>query len=443
MDPDGTRSLILLVVLIFVRAFFSMSETAIITLNDNQLKKMADSGNKKAKLLVKMTGEPSRFLSASQACVTLTGLATAAIMAVHFAPRLQTWMAPTNLPDYLLHGLSILLIILISAFFLLVFGIFVPKRIGMHHAQGIAFATVTPLRILFAIIRPFVFLLVVTSNGVLRICGINPHQHPEQVTEEEIRMMVDVGEEKGVIEQSDKDMINNIFEFDDRTAEEVMTHRTDMVAVESTDSITDVVHLSIENGYSRIPVYERDIDNIIGVIHVKDLLVLVEQDPEDQPKDVRPFLRPVLYVPENSKCKDLFRIFQEKRAQIAIVCDEYGGTSGIVTMEDLLESIVGNIQDEYDNEEEEFSLLSENLYMVDGSASVEDVEHQLHLQLPNGEEFDTISGLITDALDRIPEQGEHPVVTFPGVEFTVLHVEDRHIDRLQARLIPSPLKQED
>ena len=295
------------------------------------------------------------------------------------------------------------------------------------------------IRFVFTISKPFVAVLSASTNLVLHLFGINDDDQPEQVTAEEIRMMVDVGNEEGSIEKDEADMIDNIFEFDDITVEDVMTHRTDVAAVENTATVMDVIQLAIDKGYSRIPVYEDDIDNIVGIVYAKDMLRCITETVEqisNQP--ILPFIRKAIFVPESNRCSDLFKTFKEKKTQMAIVVDEYGGTSGIVTMEDLLESIVGNMQDEYDQEEEEYQKLSDTIFVLDGSMSVDDVEELLGMNIGPEEDYDTLSGMITDLLDCIPAKDEHPSVQVGNVKFTVLATDERRIAKLRAEILPVP-----
>ena len=288
--------------------------------------------------------------------------------------------------------------------------------------------------------RPIVALLSASTNGMLRLFGINPKDTPQAVTEEEIRMLVDVGEEKGVIEESQKEMINNIFEFDDIVAADVMTHRTDVVAIDINDSFTTVLKTVMEEGYSRIPVYDDDLDDIKGVLYVKDLLKFVGQD---LPKrGVSKLMRKAYFVPESKKCGELFAEMTEKRIQLAIVSDEYGGFAGIVTIEDLLESIVGNMQDEYDDEEEEFEKLNDTTYTIDGVTDIEEVEEELGIKLPQGE-YDTVAGMIMSILGRIPEENETPTVEVAGCEFTVESINERRIERVKIVKLPVEEVEED
>lgn len=437
MDPDSTilPKLVLLLALVLVNAFFAASEIAIVTFNDNKLKKLADDGNKKAKMLVKMVSEPSKFLSSIQVGVTLSGFLASASAAEQFQPMLIKALSFIPIQTSVLSGISLLIITLAISYVSLVLGELVPKRIAMHNPEKISLAVAPIVYFLYRVEKPLVAVLSFSTNLILRLIGIDPANKPEQVTEEEIRMMIDVGNEEGTIEQSERDMIDNIFEFDDITAEDVMTHRTEIAAVESTSTIPEVVRLAMTEGYSRIPVYKEDIDDIIGIVYAKDMLRFIGKGEESlENRSIEPFIREVIFVPESNRCTDLFKTFKDKKIQMAVVVDEYGGTSGIVTMEDLLEAIVGNMQDEYDNEEEEFSKISDHIFNLDGSMAIEDVEKLLHIKVEDGEDYDTLSGLLTDLLDRIPSPDEHPTVQIDHVEFTVLLVEDRRIAKVRAEM---------
>ena len=432
-DPDGGSIwfyVILLIVLILVNAFFAMSEIAIISLNDAKLRRMAQSGNKKAKILANMVGQPSKFLATIQVGVTLSGLLASAVAADTFAEYIVLAFGGTSINPGLIRGISLVVITIILSFFTLVFGELVPKRLAMNSSEKISFAIARPLQIIYTFEKPFVAFLSWSTNLVLKLFGVSAEQESEEVTEEEIRMMIDVGNENGSIEQADREMINNIFEFDDRTAEEIMTHRTEMTALPLTASLEECIHTAVEPGYSRVPVYDEDLDDIVGILYIKDLLNLVLSSPPFEFK-VENYMRQPLYVPETNRCKELFKELQEKKVQMAIVVDEYGGTAGLVTMEDLLESIVGNIQDEYDDEEEEVSQLSENVYLMDGLTQLEDVEKLFSIHFDGDGDYDTIGGYIIDELGYIPAADEHPAVTVGNVSFTVLDVVERRIDKIR------------
>ena len=438
MDPDTDSILLklgLLVLLLLINAFFAMSEIAVIALNDAKLQHQAEEGNRRAKILARLVKEPSNFLSAIQIGVTFSNLLASAVAADQFAGILAEKLAFLPVAPAVLHGVSLVLLTLLLGYFTLVVGELVPKRIAMCFPEKVAFGVAPVLGRIYQVERPLVWVLSRSTNGVVRLMGIKPESEQERVTEEEIRMMVDVGSEKGVIEPGEKDMIDNIFDFDDRTAGEVMTHRTEVAALEITATVREAVELATQEGYSRIPVYEDDIDSIVGILHVKDLLPLVDANNTDTLK-IADYVRPVLFVPESNSCTDLLRAFREKKVQMAVVVDEYGGTAGVVTMEDLLEAIVGNIQDEYDDDEEEYFRLPDGSYRIDGTLSLEEVEKLLKIKFDDEEDYDTLGGLLTDRLGRIPQKGEHPQVEIGRFRFTVEKVEDRRIAQVLAQEMP-------
>lgn len=437
-DPDSSNLftyLFLLIILLLINAFFALSEIAVISLNDSKLQRLAQNGDKRARRILRLIEEPSRFLSTIQVGITLSNLLASAVAADRFAEIFVAALDFIPIPPEVLHMIVLVVITFMLSLFTLVFGELVPKRIGMLYPEQIAFRISGILMLLYQFERPFVALLSVCTNAVLRLFGINPKNEPENVTEEEIRMMVDVGNEKGVIEQSEKDMIDNIFDFDDRTAVDVMTHRTELFALDVQDVLSQVLPEAIERGFSRIPVYEEDIDNIVGILYVKDMLSLIGR-PDYDSVSLRSIMRPALYVPESNRCSELLHNLKEQKVQMAVVVDEYGGTSGVVTMEDLLESIVGNIQDEFDNEEEEIQKVCDTIYNFDGSVSLDEVEKLLNIHLDDEDDHDTLGGLIIDKLGRIPSENEHPSIQIGDVAFSVLSVADRRITKVQAERIP-------
>lgn len=446
MEPDGGLwiYIILLLFLILTNAFFAMSELAVISLNDGKLKKMASNGDKKAKMLVKLTEEPSKFLATIQVGVTISGFLASAVAADTFTEYIVDFFRNYNVNPSTVKAISLVVITFLLSYFTLVLGELVPKRLAMQNYEKISFRVARLLSIIYKIEKPLVALLSASTNGILRLLGIDPNQRQEEVTEEEIRMMIDVGNESGTIEQSEKDMIHNIFDFDDRIVDEIMTHRTEITAIDIDTTLNEIIDIALEEGYSRIPVYDDDLDNIVGILYIKDLLKLVlEQSTENF--RVTDYMRSALYIPETNRCKDLFHEFQKSKIQMAVIVDEYGGTSGIVTMEDLIESIVGNIQDEYDDEEEEITLISDNLYKIDGMFALDKIERIFNIRFSEDEDYDydTISGYITGYLGRIPSKDEHPVVTVDNVDFTVLNVEEHRITAVQALIKPVDKSDED
>ena len=438
MDDPGSIifKLLLLFVLVIINAFFAMSEIAIISLNDNVVDKQAEDGNKKAQKVKKLTDNPSNFLSTIQIGVTLAGFLTSASASSSFAEGLTQKLIAlgTPIPANVINGISVVLITIIMSYFSLVFGELAPKRMAMQKPEKIAYSVVGILLVVKTLTSPFVKILSASTNLVVRLCGFDPNANEESVTEEEIRMMVDVGQEKGVIEDIQKEMIDNIFDFDDIDVSDIMTHRTDMFAVEDTDSLEEVVSISIEHGYSRIPVFHEDPDNIIGIVYIKDLLKYISTSlPKNKgPKDV---MREAYYVPFSKNCGELFNEMCEKRVQMAVVVDEYGGTAGIVTMEDLLEAIVGNIQDEYDNEDEEIVEVSENVFTIDGTAYIEEVNELVGEIIPEGD-YDTLGGFLISRLGYLPQNGDMTEVTFENLKFTILNVEDRRIGKVRVEITP-------
>ncbi len=447
-DPDPAMiivKIILLFVLVMINAFFAMSEIAIISLNDNKIQRLAEEGNKKAKQIVKLTENSSNFLSTIQIGVTLAGFLTSASAAESFAGPLVARLMQTPLSSHISEGvlsvICVVVITIITSYFSLVLGELAPKRIAMQIPEKISFAVVPVLLFTAKITGPFVKILSHSTNGVVRLFGFDPNADEEQVTEEEIRMMVDVGEEKGVIEEVQKEMIDNVFEFDDIDVGDIMTHRTDMAAVEVTKPIEDAVAIAMNEGYSRIPVFEEDQDNIVGVLYVKDLLGFVGKK---VPANVslRDLMRKPYCVPETKSCGDLFTEMTASHVQFAVVVDEYGGTAGIVTIEDLVESIVGNIQDEYDDEDEEISQIDENTFTIDGVTDLDEVQELVGVELPEGD-YDTLGGFLISLLGYLPQEGERTEVDYENIHFTVLNVEDRRIGKVRVEITPVEEKEEE
>ncbi len=434
----------LLVVLILVNAFFAMSEIALISLNDAKLEKQADEGSKKAKQVLKLTKNPSKFLSTIQIGVTLAGFLASASAATTLAEMLTEVVAASIGEQYekIISPIAVVLVTIVMSYFTLVFGELAPKRIGMQIPEKIAFKVVGVLKTISKIASPFVKVLSVSTNAVVRLLGFDPNASEEVVTEEEIRMLVDVGQEKGVIEDVQKEMINNIFEFDDLNAGDIMTHRTDVAAVDvEDDDIESFLNLAIEKGFSRIPVYEGELDNIIGIIYVKDLLKYVGKSLPAK-ANLKKMAREAYFIPETKSCGELFTEMSAKKIQMAIVVDEYGGTAGILTLEDLVEAIMGNIQDEYDHEDEEISKIDDNTFTVDGTIDIEEIEELLGKTLPEGD-YETLAGFIIDQLQFLPKDGEMNEVEFENVKFTVLKVDERRIEKIKVEITPLPESEDD
>lgn len=425
--------LLILILLIVLNGFFAASEIALISLNDNKLRFMSNDRNKKKiELLKKLLSEPGRFLATIQIGITLGSMLSSAFASESFSDRLVGLIKLTGIPvpDAVLKSISVIVISMILSYFSLVIGELVPKRIAMKKEEDISLFAVRPLYILSVATLPVVKFLNASTNVIVRLFGIDPNQDEEEVTEEEIRMMVDVGEEKGAIQENEKEMINNIFDFDNKTAMDIMTHRTDIVALPIDAGLKEVINVINEEKYTRIPVYEGSIDNIIGILHAKDIIKFIDCDQSREDFDLRKLIRNPYNVPWSKRTDELFSELQKNKNHMAIIIDEYGGTAGIVTMEDLVEEIVGNILDEYDEEEKELEKLDDNTYIASGSVGLDVVKEQFDAPLPI-EEYDTLSGFVISQLGRIPEHEEKPEIEFSGLVFKVMEISEKKIEKIK------------
>lgn len=410
--------IIMLFCLILLNAFFAMTEIAFVSLNDAKIDLLAKSGDKKAQKIKKLLDVPSKFLATIQIGVTLAGFLSSAFAAESFADDLAPLLTP--LLGSSAKNIAIILVTILLSFFTLIFGELVPKRIGMKNHEKIAFATVGIIRAISIILAPFVKILTFATNAVSKLFGVTESDE-EIVTEEEIRMMVDAGEEKGAIEEEEKEMINNVFEFNDISVSAIMTPRNDIFALDLNITVSELFdELENDRTYSRIPVYDEDPDDIKGILYVKDVL--------NKPKDTKiaDLIREPFYVPETMKINELFNELKLQKIQIAIVVDEYGGTAGLVTMEDVLEEIVGDIFDEYDEIENLYEAIDENTYIFDAGITIYDLSKVLDIDIEEGD-YDTLSGYFLELLGRMPKENEHPTVTTDKFEMTVEEFKDNRI----------------
>ena len=416
--------IIFLIILILLNAYFAASEMAYISLNDAKIEKEAKEGNKKAQKIKKMLKNPSKFLATIQIGITLAGFLSSAFAADTFAselsPILNEWIPGLGIGFW--QALSIIVITIILSFFTLIFGELVPKRLAMKYSEKIAYATIGIISFISILTSPFVKLLTATTNLVSKIFGVSEYEE-EVVTEEEIKMMVDQGQEKGVIKKNEKDLINNVFLLNDIDAAEIMTHRTDIFAIEINDNIYELLDEIDDYKYSRIPVYEETIDDIKGILFLKDILKALSNGKKIKIKDI---MREAYYVPETKSIDEVFKELQKNKMQMAIVVDEYGGTSGLLSMEDILEELVGNIFDEYDDVEVEYNKIDENTYMVEGSIPLYELKKIIGIEIPEGD-YDTLSGYLIEKLGRIPEDDEKPVIEDEKLTYKVEELEDKRI----------------
>jgi putative hemolysin len=433
-----TIAIITLIVLILLNAFFAASEMALIGLNDNKVKRMAEDGDKKAKMLYSLISEPSQFLSTIQIGITLAGFLASAFAADFFAGPLAQLLYNLGIPLSLdiLTTMSVIVITVLLSYFTLVFGELVPKQLALQKAEVISNFAAAPLTLLFKICLPLVKLLTFSTNTVVRLVGVDPNAKNEEATEEEIRMMVDVGSEHGTIQIAEKLMINNIFEFNDKIVSDIITHRTDMSVISIDASLQETVQMVNVGKYTRYPVYDGDIDNIVGVLHVKDLFQFMDQK-NDKVFELKELVRQPYFVLESQSIDVLFAEMQKNNVHIAMVADEYGGTEGLITIEDVIEEIVGEIFSESDgSEEEEVKQLSTNIYSVKGTTHLYKLEDILKVDLPT-EDFDTLSGFLIGEIGYIPSMEERPLITYHNLLFEVTKVVENRIDKVIVTIIES------
>ncbi|TDQ33758.1 hemolysin family protein [Aureibacillus halotolerans] len=432
-----TIAVLILIVLILLNGFFAASEIALVSLNENKVKRNAEEGDKKAKKLYALIYEPSRFLSTIQIGITLAGFLASAFAADFFAGPLAEALVAMGVPIALstLETISIVFITLLLAYFTLVFGELVPKQLALQKAEAIANVAVTPLTLLFKICLPIVKLLSFSTNTSLKLLGVDPHAENEEATEEEIRLMVEDGGEKGTIHKEEKQMIHNIFEFDDKTASDIITHRTDMSVLSVNASLEEVIQLVNAEKYTRFPVYENDLDSIVGVLHVKDLFQFTSNHDQSTFR-LRDVIRKPYFVVETQSLDVLFREMQKNNVHIAIVLDEYGGTEGLLTIEGIIEEIVGDIFSEHggrDLSDEVLHSIDEHTFSIAGITHLHQLEEPLKLDLPT-EEFDTLSGFLIDQIGSLPSVGEQPTVQYKDVIFNIVEVTEKRIERVHATI---------
>ncbi len=426
MDDPLIGQLLLQLFLILLNAFFACSEIAIISLNDTKLRRLADSGHKSALALAKLTKQPARFLATIQVGITLAGFLGSAFAADNFSDRLvaSIMASGSTLDPDTLNTIMVIAITLILSYFTLVLGELVPKRIAMKKPEPIALAVGRVIYFISKAVTPIVWLLTVSTNGLLRLFRINPHTEENQVTEEEIRIMVDLGEEKGAIAPEEGEMIDNVLELSEKTAVELMTPRTDMEVIWLEDPPEQWEELIFSTNHSRYPVCGEHMDEIVGFLHVRDFFRNIRSE---QPKGLKELLRPAYLVPETVPADILLREMKLNRTHMAVVVDEYGGTSGVITMEDLIEEIVGQIEDEHDDEGPDVIEVEEGRWRARGSIDLDSLSDALGVTLPEGD-YDTLGGLIFSRLSSIPMDGAHPEVDVGGFHILVEELTDHRVE---------------
>ena len=435
-NGNATRSIlinvIVILILILINGFFSASEMAIVTLNETKLRANAADGDKIAQRLLPFIDNQGSFLATVQVGVTFAGFLSSAFGANQITPYVYQYFDPSGNKSFLQPILMIVITLIIS-YFSLVLGELVPKQIGMRNPEAFAKKFVSLLRGWDLFVRPFAIFLNASARVVCKMIGINIDKNSNPITEEEILLMTRASGESGEIQTEEAKMIYNVFELNDTEVSEIMTPRTAMISLDVKDSLEEVIHTAAHERYSRIPVYEENVDNIIGVLHIKDLLRVLPDEAIDF--NLRNILHKAYFVPEGKAISVLFREMQQQNISLAIVVDEYGGTDGLITIEDILEEIVGDITDEYDSDDQSVIKNPDGSYIIDGLLSIEEViEHIPEIDCLEEDEdldYDTIAGFVLSNLESIPEENEHPSVKIKNMIFTVLEMDEKRISKIK------------
>lgn len=428
--------LLLQAVLIFLNAVFASAEIAVLSINETKLERMAQEGNNRAKRLFRLTREPARFLATIQVAITLSGFLGSAFAADNFSEPLVDWILSlgVNIPRATLDAAAVIVITLVLSYFTLIFGELVPKRIAMKKPEQLAMGISGLVSGISIVFKPVVSFLSISTNLVLRLCGIDPNEEEEKVSEEEIRMMVDAGSEKGTIDHQEKEFIQNVFEFNDIMVESIATHRTDVTILwmeEDMDSWAETIHNS---RHTRYPVCDGSPDNVVGVLNAKDYFRLEDKSRENV---LQKAVYPAYFVLETTKADVLFKNMKANKKSMAIIIDEYGGMTGIVTLYDLIEELVGDLEDEpleYKNDDPYIEKVDENTWQVKGNVELEDIEEALNVEIASAE-FDTFTGLVFEELGRIPEDGEQDInLKIQDIQVHISSVKDHQIEKAEIKI---------
>lgn len=416
---------IVIIVLTGINAFFSSAEMAIVSINRNKLKILVEEGNKKAIMLENLMKEPSKFLSTIQVGITLAGFFASASAATGLSQYLSIYLGKLKIP-YSSH-ISMILITFLLSYITLVFGELIPKRIALRSSEKTALASVGIIVMVSKIFSPFVKFLTFSTNVILTVLKMKEDNIEEKVSKEELRSLVEVGREHGIINEVEKEMIENIIEFDEKVAREIMIPRTKVFLIDKNISVDELFEKKEVEVYSRIPVYEDEADNIVGILFMKDLMIEAYRKGFQNVK-LTEIMQEAYFVPETKNVNELFNEMQAEKKHIAILIDEYGGFSGIVTLEDLIEEVMGNIADEFDADDSSIKKLAINKYLINGELSLNDLNDYFHIELES-KHYDTLSGLLIEYMGYIPEDDEDiaPII-INGISFKPKRVKDKKIE---------------
>ena len=419
--------ILLIIVLTGINAFFSGAEMAIVSVNKNKIRVLIEEGNKRAKLLEKLMEEPSRFLSTIQVGITLAGFFASASAATGLSHYLGIYLKKLNI----LHSneISMILMTILLSYITLVFGELLPKRIALRNSEKIALSSIVIISNISKIFSPFVKFLTLSTNFILILLKMKDDDIEEKVSKEEIRSLVEVGREHGIINESEQEMIEKVIEFDEKIAREIMIPRTKVFLVEKNIDIENLFNKKEFLKYSRIPVYEKEMDNIVGVLHTKDIMIKGYQLGYEN-IEISEILQEGYFVPETKNVNELFIELQKEKKHMAILIDEYGGFSGIVTLEDMIEEVMGNITDEFDGDDLTIKKLSDKKYIVSGEVSLNDINDYFDIELES-KHYDTISGLLIEKIGYIPEDNEKiNSITMENITFKPQKVRNKKIEKI-------------
>jgi putative hemolysin len=440
LDGDPAHNIgstiILVIALIVLNGFFALAETALISVRRTRIKQLVEEGSKSAATVQKLIENPTRFMATVQIGVTLVGFLASAVGAINLANPLAKILQQVDwslISDNSL-GLSVFIVTSIVGFVTLVIGEVAPKSLALQNSERISLFCGGLINFISLLMLPAVKAVTFTSDLIVRPFGLHVRYSTPILTEEELKMLVQAGEEEGVLEEEEKEMIHSIFEFTDTVARQVMVPRIDMKCIEVTASLSELLEVVMRYGHSRIPVYDENVDNILGIVHAKDLLPVLASELKDF--DIRQVMRPAYFIPEAKKVDELLAEFKRSKIQMAIVRDEYGGTAGVVTLEDLLEEIVGDIMDEYDVEERMIEIIDPDHAIVSARMDVDDLNEQMNIDIPESEDYETVGGFVFGLLGHQPEEGES--VDYDGVTFTIKALEGGRLHKITIIRHPEP-----
>lgn len=429
MEGHFVFMIFLQVLLIALNAVFASAEIAVISINDNKLARMAAGGDKRAIRLSRLTSQPARFLATIQVAITLSGFMGSAFAAENFSDSIVEWLLKlgVTIPIQTLDTIAVVCITVILSYFTLIFGELVPKRIAMRKAEALALGMSLPIGLIAKLFAPIVWFLTASTNGILRLIGIDPNHEENAISEEEIRMMVDVGSEKGAIDPTEKQLIQNVFEFDDLTAREIATHRTEVILLSLEQSMDEWQKIICSSRHTLYPICNGSADNIVGILNAKDYFRLENQSRESV---LSYAVTSPYFVPESVKADVLFRNMKRSHNSLAVVLDEYGGVCGIVTLNDLVEQLVGELEDSEKASDTPTSVevIDTGKWLVHGATPIEEVAAVLGVDLSD-DEYETFNGLVLDALGSIPQDGTNIEFETSGLVIRVIEIRDHRVEK--------------